>query len=94
MARRLRIQYEGALYHVMNRGNFHHAVFQTAGWAKAFEAALGEAPGRHHWRQHVHAVMRNHYHLALETSESQIPIVGSPNISIWLWVHLKVFASI
>jgi hypothetical protein len=40
--RRLRIQYEGALYHVINRGNFRRDVFETAGAVKAFEDTLGE----------------------------------------------------
>ncbi len=31
MARRLRIQYEGALYHVFNRGNYRRDVFETVG---------------------------------------------------------------
>ena len=54
MARRLRIQFEGALYHVINRGNFRSDVFQTAGAAKAFEAALGETCERHQWRVHAY----------------------------------------
>src|SRR5258706_14385578 len=72
MARRLRIEFEGALYHVINRGNFQRDVFQSAGAAKAFEAALGEACERHHWRVHAYVIMRNHYHLALETPEANL----------------------
>jgi putative transposase len=67
MARRLRIQFEGALYYVINRGNYRRDVFQTAGAAKAFEAALGETCERHQWRVHAYVIMCNHYHLALET---------------------------
>ena len=67
MAPRLRIQYEGALYHVINRGNFQHDAFQSAGAAKAFVATLGEACERHAWRVHAYVVMRNHYHVARET---------------------------
>lgn len=67
MARRLRLQYEGARYHIINRGNYRSAVFGTAGAAKAFEAVLGEACQRYGWLLHAYAIMRNHFHLALET---------------------------
>jgi putative transposase len=69
MARRLRIQYEVAIYHVINRGNYRQDVFATASAAKAFEDALSEACVRHGWRLHAHVVMRSHYHLALETPQ-------------------------
>lgn len=67
MARRLRIQYEGAIYHVINRGNYRGDVFGTVGAAQAFEAALSEACATWQWRMHGYVIMRNHYHLALET---------------------------
>lgn len=67
MARRLRIQYENALYHVINRGNYRRDVFGSRGAVLAFQAALGEACERHGWRLHAYVVMRNHFHLALET---------------------------
>lgn len=69
MARRLRIQYEGALYHVINRGNYRRDVFETAATAQAFEATLAEACERYRWQLHAHVIMRNHYHLALETPQ-------------------------
>ena len=68
MARRLRLQYPGALYHIINRGNYRQDVFATAGASKAFEAALGEACTRHGWTAHAFVIMRNHYHVAIETS--------------------------
>ncbi len=67
MARRLRIQYPGALYHVINRGNYRSAIFATSGAARSFAATLGEACTRHGWRVHAYVVMRNHFHVALET---------------------------
>jgi REP element-mobilizing transposase RayT len=72
MARRLRLQYPGALYHVINRGNYRHAVFETEGAAKAFEAVLGEACERFGWVLHAYAIMRNHFHLALETPQPNL----------------------
>jgi REP element-mobilizing transposase RayT len=72
MARRLRIQFEGAIYHVINRGNYRRDVFESASTAAAFETVLGEACERHRWRLHAYVIMRNHYHLALETPEANL----------------------
>lgn len=72
MARRLRIQYEGAIYHVINRGNYRKDVFDSVGAALAFEQVLGEAAEIFRWQVHAYAVMRNHFHLALETPEPNL----------------------
>jgi putative transposase len=72
MARRLRIQYEGAIYHVINRGNYRREVFESAGAAQAFLGVLGEACEGHRWRVHAYVVMRNHYHLVVETPEPNL----------------------
>jgi putative transposase len=72
MARKLRIQYEGALYHVINRGNYRRDLFETAGAAKVFEELLWKGCEMHRWRVHAHVVMRNHFHLALETPEANL----------------------
>jgi putative transposase len=67
MARRLRIQYAGALYHVINRGNYRRDLFETVGAAQAFERLLGELCSRYGWEMHAFALMRNHFHLAVTT---------------------------
>ncbi|HTJ79246.1 MAG TPA: transposase [Rariglobus sp.] len=72
MARKLRIQYEGALYHVINRGNYRRDVFESVGAAQAFEEVLIEACETHGWKLHAHVVMRNHYHLAVETPRANL----------------------
>ena len=72
MARRLRIQYENALYHVINRGNYRSNVFSSVGTVRGFQSAIGEACERHGWRLHAYVVMRNHYHLALETPQPNL----------------------
>ncbi|ACB73779.1 transposase [Opitutus terrae] len=72
MARRLRVQYEGAIYHVINRGNYRRDVFETPATAQSFEATLAEACEQYRWRLHAFAIMRNHYHLALETPEANL----------------------
>ena len=72
MARKLRIQYEGALYHVINRGNYRRDVFSSPGAAQAFVELLGEALPRFGWRLHAFVIMRNHFHLALETPDPNL----------------------
>src|SRR5690349_14665187 len=72
MARRLRIQYCGARYHVINRGNLQHNVFITSGAIRSFIVALGQAATQFGWRVHAYVVMRNHYHLALETPQPNL----------------------
>ena len=72
MARKLRIEYEGALYHVLNRGNYRRDVFETAGAAQAFVAVMEDASARYGWNVHAYALMRNHYHLAIETPTANL----------------------
>jgi putative transposase len=72
MARKLRIEFPGAVYHVINRGNYRTDVFRSAGEAKSFLGALEEALARYGWKLHAYAVMRNHYHLAVETPEPNL----------------------
>lgn len=72
MARKLRIEYPGAIYHVINRGNYRRDVFESAGAAQAFQEALLEACDTFKWRLHAHVVMRNHFHLAVETPQGDL----------------------
>jgi len=72
MARPLRIEYAGACYHVINRGNYRRNLFEGEGAAEAFERTLGEAAARYAWRVHAYVVMRNHFHLAIELTEPNL----------------------
>ncbi len=72
MARKLRLEYEDAIYHVINRGNYRQDVFGTAGAAAAFERCVFEACGKSGWRLHAYVILRNHYHLALETPRGNL----------------------
>lgn len=79
MARKLRVEYSGACYHVINRGNYRSDLFASRGAAASFQQCLFEACTRFRWRLHAFVVMRNHFHLAVETPE--------PNLSLgmkWL----------
>ncbi len=72
MARKLRLEYAGACYHVINRGNYRRNLFAAEGAAESFEQCLFEAAGRFGWLLHAYVLMRNHYHVALETSEPNL----------------------
>ena len=72
MARKLRLEFPGACYHVINRGNYRADVFRTDQTKAAFEACLFEACAKSGWLLHAFIVMRNHYHLALETPEGNL----------------------
>ncbi len=71
MPRPLRIEYSGACYHVINRGNYRRNLFEGGG-AEAFERVLEEAVLRYRWRVHAYVIMRNHFHLALEITEPNL----------------------
>ena len=72
MARKLRLEFPGAIYHVINRGNYRTAIFKTEGAQAAFEACLFEACAKSNWVLHAFVVMSNHFHLALETPEGNL----------------------
>lgn len=67
MPRPPRLEFPGAIYHVINRGNYRADVFASEGVRATFMATLAETAAQQRWRVHAWAVMRNHYHLALET---------------------------
>lgn len=72
MARKLRLEFPGACYHVINRGNYRADVFRTEKTKAAFEACLFEACQKSGWVLHGFVIMRNHYHLALETPHGNL----------------------
>ena len=74
MARSLRVEYPGAVYHVLNRGNYRKPVFETPEARDAFEACLFAACERYGWRLYAYCTLSNHYHGALETPEGNLSV--------------------
>lgn len=72
MARKPRVEYPGAVYHVMARSNRREVIFSADGDYQALLDCLGEACERTGWRVHAYVVMGNHYHLLLETPEANL----------------------
>lgn len=72
MPRKPRVEYEGAVYHVMCRGNGGEPIFWSDADRELFIKTLDEACGRCGWRIHAFVLMGNHYHLLLETPEANL----------------------
>lgn len=72
MARKPRVEFAGATYHVMCRGNHQETVFKDAKDNERFLDALGEVSERNGWLIHAFVLMGNHYHLLLETPEPNL----------------------
>ncbi|MFC1761593.1 transposase [Planctomycetota bacterium] len=72
MPRSLRIEYPGAVYHVLNRGNYRHAIFDGDDRKLAFEEMLSQTCERTGWIVHAFALLDNHYHICLETPDANL----------------------
>lgn len=74
MARPLRIEFPGAVYHVASRGNARSPIFEDDQDRKRFLAVLDEAVKRFNWLCHAYYLMDNHYHLLVETIDSNLSV--------------------
>ena len=72
MARPLRIEYPGALYHITTRGNARRSVFKDDRDRALFLDTLQRVSERYHWLCHAYCLMDNHYHLVLETPDGNL----------------------
>ena len=72
MARPLRIEFCGALYHITSRGDRREAIFEDDEDREAFLGVLAEVVGRYNWICHAFCLMTNHYHLVIETVEGNL----------------------
>ena len=72
MARKLRVEYPGAIYHVMNRGDRREPIFHDDVDRRSFLETLGEACAKTEWQVHAYCLMGNHFHLVLETPQANL----------------------
>ena len=72
MARKLRIEYPGAVYHVMSRGNRRAAIFADDTDRECWLETLTEACAKTHWEVQAYCLMRNHFHLVIETPQPNL----------------------
>ena len=72
MARPLRIEFAGALYHITSRGNEQRPIFRSNRDRKAFLDFLGQATKRFGWSLTAWVLMTNHFHLVVQTPEPNL----------------------
>jgi len=72
MARPLRLEFPGALYHVTSRGNGRQRIFLDSGDNLKFLDLLGRTVERFRWVCVAFCLMENHYHLMIETPEANL----------------------
>ena len=72
MARKLRVEYEGAIYHVMNRGDRREEIFLDDRDRRKFLETLGETCDRTAWQIHAYCLMGNHFHCVVETPRADL----------------------
>lgn len=76
MARGLRIEFEGALYHLLARGNGRQSIFESEADQERFLALLAQSAGRFDVAVHGFVLMGNHFHLLAQTRRA--------NLSRWM----------
>jgi REP element-mobilizing transposase RayT len=72
MARKGRIEFPGAVYHVLDRGDRREPIVRTDNDRMAFIRTLAQACERAGWRVHAFVLMGNHYHLLIETPQANL----------------------
>jgi putative transposase len=72
MPRKLRVEYPGAIYHVMSRGNGQQNIFRGDVDRQDFLKTLAEACEKTGFQVHAYCLMRNHFHLVVETPNANL----------------------
>jgi putative transposase len=72
MARPLRIEYAGARYHVMSRGDRREPIFLDEKDRHQFLLTLGQTCEKTGWQVHAYCLMSNHFHLVVETPQANL----------------------
>jgi putative transposase len=90
MARKPRIEYEGAFYHVITRGNQRQKIFREASDYEKYQQYLTIYKNRHHYALYAYVLMGNHIHLLLETRDVPLSrIMQGINQSYTLFFNRK-----
>jgi REP element-mobilizing transposase RayT len=72
MPRQLRIEYAGAIYHVLSRGDRKKAIFRDDVDRQDFLKTLAEACQKTGFQVHAYCLMNNHFHLVVETPRANL----------------------
>jgi putative transposase len=66
------MEYPGAIYHVINRGDRREDIFRDDEDRLCFLSTLGEACQKTRWQVHAYCLMSNHFHLVMETPDANL----------------------
>ncbi len=72
MARKKRVWYSGAVYHVMSRGNRRGTLFRDEDDYLSFLEFLTYAQGEYRFKIHALCLMTNHFHMLIETGDTEL----------------------
>lgn len=72
MARPLRIEYSGAVYHITTRGNERKPIFRDNEDRETFLDVLKNVNRRYNYLCHAYCLMDNHYHIIIETPDGNL----------------------
>ena len=90
MARPLRIEYPGAFYHALSRGNEQKDIFKSMSDREKFLTYLASATERYNAVFHAYCLMSNHYHLMVETPLGNLSqIMKHINCSYTTYFNIK-----
>ena len=70
MTRPLRLEFEGALYHITSRGDRRENIYETDADRQGFVSLLADVCETYTWICHAYCFMSNHYHLLIATPEA------------------------
>ena len=74
MARPLRLEFAGALYHVTSRGDRREAIYRADADREHWLEVLGNVCDRFNWVVHAYCQMTNHYHVLVETIDGNLSL--------------------
>ncbi|MGO8697555.1 MAG: transposase [Limisphaerales bacterium] len=72
MPRKLRVEYPGAIYHLINRGDRREDIFRDDADRTRFLETLGQACAKTGWQVLAYCLMPNHFHLVVETPQGNL----------------------
>jgi putative transposase len=89
MPRKLRIEYPGAIYHAMSRADGKGDIFLDDVDRQDFLKTLAEACEKTGFQVHAHCLMRNHFHLVVETPNANLVAGMRWFLSTYSWKSLN-----
>jgi putative transposase len=90
VARQLRIEFEGAFYHVTSRGNLKERIFWDDKDREEFKRILRRTKERYGYVLHAYVLMDNHYHLLIETPHANLKqAMQNINTSYTIYVNRR-----